>query len=230
MRRPAPSLAQGATAAATIGPVTAPDADRLEIQLASEQLARMRGMLYGYSDLFFRRIRDWAVVTIILLVVGSTDAFPAAVAFVPFLVPFAFLETGYLFFYTVFARRYAERLERRINDLVGRDVLVAHRLEAAYFYSPEAPKIAALSFGNPLGMVTVSTLGYTIGAGLLWLAGFVGLLGFTEGLDGLPGLLPVGALAWTVAIAGYLAWTFLARHDEARLVRELDRWEAATRA
>jgi hypothetical protein len=210
--------------------VTVPDADRLEIQLASEQLARMRGMLYGYSDLFFRRIRDWAVVTIALLVVGSTDAVPAAVAFVPFVVPFAFLETGYLFFYTVFARRYAERLERRINDRVGRDVLVAHRLEAAYFYPPEAPKIAALSFGNPLGMVSVSTLGYTVGAGLLWLAGFGGLLGFAEGLDGVPALLPVAALAWTGAIAAYLVWSFLTRHDEARLVRELDRWETAPRA
>jgi len=209
--------------------VTSADADRLEVQLLSEQLARMRGMLYGYSDLFFRRIRDWAVVTIILLVVGSTDAFPAAVAFVPFTVPFAFLETGYLFFYTVFARRHAERLERRINDLVGREVLVAHRLEAAYFYPPEAPKIAALSFGNPLGMMSVSTLGYTAGAGLLWLAGFVGLLGFTEGLDGIPALLPVAALAWTVAIAAYLAWSFLTRHDEVRLVLELDRWESAFR-
>lgn len=209
--------------------MTVPDADRLEIQLLSEQLARMRGMLYGYSDLFFRRIRDWAIVAIALLVIASTDAFREAVAFVPFLVPFAFLETGYLFFYTVFARRYAERLERRINDLLGREVLVAHRLEAAYFYPPDAPKVAALSFGHPLGFVSMSTLGYTVGAGLLWSAGFSGLLDVADGLDGIPALLPVIALAWTIAIAAYLAWSFLTRHDEARLVRELDRWASAPR-
>ncbi|MEO5884211.1 MAG: hypothetical protein ABIQ58_01670 [Candidatus Limnocylindrales bacterium] len=205
--------------------MTMTDGARLELQLLTDQLGRMRAMLYGYSDLFFRRIRDWAVLAIALLVLGSTDVVPAAVAFVPFLVPFAFLETAYLFFYTVFARRFAERLERRINGLLDADVLVAHRLEAVYFYPPDAPKVAALSFGNPAGLMSVSTIGYTVGAGLLWVAGFSGLLGFAEGLDGLGALLVPAALAWTVAVAGYLAWTFLTRHDEARLVRELDRWE-----
>jgi hypothetical protein len=209
--------------------VTVPDTDALELQLLAEQLGRMRGMLFGYSDLFFRRIRDWAIVSIALLVVGSTGAFPVAVAFVPFLVPFAFLETGYLFFYTVFARRYAERLERRINELVGRDVLVAHRLEMAYFYSPDAPKVAALSLARPLGMMSVATLGYSAGAGLLWIAGFVGLLGFTDANHGLTDGLPVAAAAWTGLIAAYLVWSFLTRHDEARLLSELDRWAGSTR-
>lgn len=206
------------------------DVDREEIQLLSDQLARMRGMLFGYSDLFFRRIRDWAIVAIALLVLGSTDAAPAAVVIVPFLIPFAFLETGYLFFYTVFARRYAERLERRINALVGREVLVAHRLEAAYFYPPDAPKVAAISRGNVIGMMSVTTVGYSIGAVLLWVAGFSGLLGFSDGLDVPGGLLPAAAVVWTLAIAAYLIWSFLSRHDESRLMRELDRWDAATRA
>lgn len=206
------------------------DVDREEIQLLSDQLARMRGMLFGYSDLFFRRIRDWAIVAIALLVLGSTDAAPAAVVIVPFLIPFAFLETGYLFFYTVFARRYAERLERRINALVGREVLVAHRLEAAYFYPPDAPKVAAISRGNVIGMMSVTTVGYSIGAVLLWVAGFSGLLEFSDGLDVPGGLLPAAAVVWTLAIAAYLIWSFLSRHDESRLMRELDRWDAATRA
>ncbi len=81
-------------------------------------------------------------MTLALLVIAGSGIFPAAVIAVPFLVPFAFLETGYLFFYTVFARRHAEYLERAINARFGRDVLVAHRLEAAYYYPPDAPKIA----------------------------------------------------------------------------------------
>ena len=206
------------------------DPDRVELQLLADQLARMRGMLYGYSDLFFRRVRDWAIASIALLVIGSTDLAPAAVVLVPFLVPFAFLETGYLFFYTVFARRYAERLERRINRLVGSDVLIAHRLEAAYFYPPDAPKVAAFSFGNPAGLMSVATLGYTAGAALLWVAGFEGLLRFSADLDGPGALLPVASAAWTLAIAGYLVWTFVARRDEGRLLEELDRWEAAAPA
>lgn len=197
-----------------------------ELALLNGQLIRMRAMLYGYSALFFTRVRDWAIVTIALLVIGSTDVAPAAIAFVPFLVPFAFLETGYLFFYTVFARRYAGRLERRINGLLGHDALIAHRLEAAYFYPPDAPKVAALSSGNLAGFVSVSTIGYTVGAGLLWIAGFTGLVAFADGLTGLAPFLVPAALVWTAAIVGYLAWTFLSRHDERHLIRELDRWEA----
>ena len=209
-------------------PVT--DDERLELPLLTDQLTRMRGMLYGYSDLFFRRIRDWALVSIGLLVIAWSGIAPSAAAIVPFLVPFAFLETGYLFFYTVFARRYAERLERRINRLVGADVLIAHRLEAAYFYPPDARKVAALSLGNPAGLTSVSTIGYTVGAGLLWLAGFSGLLSVADQARGLGAVLVPGALLWTVAIGGYLVWTFWTRHDEERLLAALDRWEPGAEA
>ena len=33
---------------------------------------------------------------------------------------------------------------------------------------------------------------------------------------------PLVALAWTLLITGYLVWTFLGRHDERRLLAELD--------
>lgn len=206
--------------------MTGDEIDELEIRLLGEQLRRMRGLLAAYSALFFGRIRDWAFVSITLLVVAQADVARAAIVFVPFVVPFAFLETAYLFFYTVFARRFAERLEMRLNARLGREVLVAHRLEAAYFYPPDAPKIAALSLGRPLGLVSVSTLGYTVGAALLWLAGFVGLVELAGDDPGPASFLPVVALIWTAVIAGYLVWTFLTRHDEARLVRELDRWHS----
>jgi hypothetical protein len=210
-------------------PSDAPDPE--ELRLLADQLARMRGMLFGYSERFFERIRTWTVVSLLLLVIAGSGIFPAAVIAVPFLVPFAFLETGFLFFHTVFARRHAEYLERAINERLGRDVLVAHRLEAAYFYPPEAPKVAAFSLGRPLGMMSVMTVGYTAGAFLLWLVGIVGMRDFVDQNEAgaLFSLLPVvadtlvpAAIAWTLVIAGYLAWTFLTRHDEERLLAELD--------
>jgi hypothetical protein len=211
------------------GGAAAPDTE--EFRLLEAQLERMRGMLFGYSERFFERIRTYLVLALALLVASGSGLFPAAIIAVPFLVPFAFLETGYLFYYTVFARRHAEYLERTINARLGRDVLVAHRLEAAYFYPPDRPKIAAFSFGNPLGMMSAMTLGYTGGAGLLWITGMIGLLD-------LPNRLPAEwsasqaqatplfagvALLWTVAIAGHLVYAFLGRRDERRLVAELDR-------
>jgi hypothetical protein len=211
------------------GRPTAPDPE--ELRLLADQLSRMRGMLFGYSERFFERIRTYLVLTLALLVVAGAGVFPAAILAVPFLVPFAFLETGYLFYYTVFARRHAEYLEQVINARLGHDVLVAHRLEAAYFYPPDAPKIAGLSLGNPLGMMSAATVGYTVGAALLWIVGMVGLLDLPSRLPAewadaqqaaTPALALV-ALLWTAAIAGYLAFTFLARRDEKKLLAELER-------
>jgi hypothetical protein len=211
--------------------------DEVELRLLADQLARMRGMLFGYSERFFERIRTWAIVSIALLVLGATEIAPAAAVPVPFLVPFAFLETGYLFFYTVFARRHAERLEEAINERFGREVLAAHRLEAAYFYPPDRAKIAAFSFGNPLGMMSVTTLGYTAGAAILWVAGMIGLTAWVGRIQAqyatipdyadlpdpvLLGFLAPSAIAWTMVIAAYLVWAFLTRRDEDRLLRELD--------
>ena len=198
--------------------------DRLELELLVAQLERMRAMLFGYSSLFFARIRDWAIVAIVLLVLGASGLVPVAIVLVPFVVPFAFLETGYLFYYTVFARRHAERLERAINERAGHDVLAAHRLEAAYFYEPDAPKIAAFSVARPLGFMSAVTLGYSFGALLLWLGGIVGLVDFVGSLDepGLMALAVPGALVWTAAIVVYLLWTFLRRPDERRLLEALE--------
>jgi hypothetical protein len=198
-----------------------------ELRLLEAQLERMRGMLFGYSSLFFATIRNWTVACIGLLVLGWSGLLPAAVVPVPFIVPFAFLETGYLFWYTVFARRHAERLEQAINARLGSDVLVAHRLEAAYFYPPDAPKIAALSFGNPLGMMSGVTIGYTFGAAFLWLAGLTSTIAYVRAAGGgifdggLVGLVVPAAVAWTAVIAAYLVWVFLRRADEDRLVAAL---------
>ncbi len=200
-----------------------------ELRLLEAQLERMRGMLFGYSSLFFATIRNWTFVCIGLLVLGWSGVLPAAVVPVPFLVPFAFLETGYLFWYTVFARRHAERLEQAINARLGADVLVAHRLEAAYFYPPDAPKIAGLSFGNPLGFMSAMTVGYSVGAALVWLAGLISTAAYvgdgvdsTSGLDILVSLVVAAAIAWTAVIAAYLVWASLRRADESRLLVALD--------
>jgi len=229
---PPPPSAVGNGAAPGAGDVApgGPAADAAaaaELRILEAQLERMRGMLFGYSSLFFGTIRNWAFLSIGLLVLGWSGVLPAAVVPVPFIVPFAFLETGYLFWYTVFARRHAERLEQAINERLGREILVAHRLEAAYFYPPDAPKIAALSLGNPLGFMGGMTIGYTAGAGLLWLAGLVSTNAYLEGqgaglFDGsLGGLVVPIAVAWTAVIAAYLAWAFLRRPDEERFLAVL---------
>jgi hypothetical protein len=137
-----------------------------------------------------------------------------------FIVPFAFLEAGYTFYYTVFARRHAEFIEKSINARFGRAVLPAHRLEAAYFYPPDAPKLSFLSFARLSGYGSVMTIGYSVAALLLWGAGMEeGLAQVAAG--GLDPALIWAALAWTLGVTAFLLWHFLAKRDEKRLLVEL---------
>ena len=194
--------------------------DRAELRLLEQQLERMRGMLGAYSGLFFRQITVWGVVSIVILALSGLSAGAPIGFLLTFIVPFAFLEAGYTFYYTVFARRHAEFIEKSINARFGRAVLPAHRLEAAYFYPPDAPKLSFLSFARLNGYGSVMTIGYSVAALLLWGAGMEeGLAQVVAGsLD--PALIWAAA-AWTLGVTAFLLWHFLAKRDEKRLLVEL---------
>ena len=196
------------------------DRDRAELRLLEQQLERMRGMLGAYSGLFFRQITVWGVVSLVILALSGLSAGAPIGFLLTFIVPFAFLEAGYTFYYTVFARRHAEFIEKSINARFGRAVLPPHRLEAAYFYPPDAPKLSFLSFARLSGYGSVMTIGYSVAALLLWGAGMEeGLTQVAAGsLD--PVLLWV-AVAWTLGVTAFLLWHFLAKRDEKRLLVEL---------
>lgn len=195
------------------------------IRLLEGQLERMRGMLFGYSQLFFVHMRVYTLVALAILVASLWQPLGGAVLVIPFLVPFVFLEASYLFWYTVFARRHAEWVERALQVKTGSRAPGAHRLEAAFFYDPDGPKIAALDLRRPLSHMSAATLGYSAGAGLLWLAGMLlslDWIGRTADRVPLLDWVPLLALGWTVVIAVYLVWTWLRRPDEQRLLRALD--------
>jgi hypothetical protein len=201
-------------------------------RLLEAQLERMRGMLFGYSQLFFVHMRVYTLVVVALLVASLWQPLGGAVLVVPFLVPFVFLEASYLFWYTVFARRHAEWVERALQSRTESPLPAAHRLEAAYFYAPDDPMIAALDLRRPLSHMSAATLGYSAGAGLLWLAGMILSLDWVErSSDGsILAWVPLVAIAWTAAIALYLIWTWLRRADEQRLLAALDEvYPGATR-
>ena len=196
------------------------DRDRAELRLLEQQLERMRGMLGAYSGLFFRQITVWGVVSIVILALSGLSAGAPIGFLLTFIVPFAFLEAGYTFYYTVFARRHAEFIEKSINARFGRAVLPAHRLEAAYFYPPDAPKLSFLSFARLNGYGSVMTIGYSVAALLLWGAGMEeGLAQVAAG--GLDPALLWAAAAWTLGVTAFLLWHFLVKRDEKRLLVEL---------
>jgi hypothetical protein len=194
--------------------------DRAELRVLEEQLRRMRGMLGAYSGLFFRQITVWGLLSLVILALSGLSAGAPIGFLLTFIVPFAFLEAGYTFYYTVFARRHAEFIEKSINARFGRAVLPAHRLEAAYFYPPDAPKLSFLSFARLSGYGSVMTIGYSVAALLLWGAGMEeGLAQVAAG--GLDPALLWAAVAWTLGVTAFLLWHFLAKRDEKRLLVEL---------
>ena len=194
--------------------------DRAELRLLGQQLERMRGMLGAYSGLFFRQITVWGVVSLVILALSGLSAGAPIGFLLTFIVPFAFLEAGYTFYYTVFARRHAEFIEKSINARFGRAVLPAHRLEAAYFYPPDAPKLSFLSFARLSGYGSVMTIGYSVAALLLCGAGMEeGLAQVAAG--GLDPALIWAAVAWTLGVTAFLLWHFLVKRDERRLLAEL---------
>ncbi len=194
--------------------------DRAELRILEEQLRRMRGMLGAYSGLFFRQITVWGLLSLVILALSGLSAGAPIGFLLTFIVPFAFLEAGYTFYYTVFARRHAEFIEKSINARFGRAVLPAHWLEAAYFYPPDAPKLSFLSFARLSGYGSVMTIGYSVAALLLWGAGMEeGLAQVAAG--GLDPALLWAAVAWTLGVTAFLLWHFLAKRDEKRLLVEL---------
>jgi len=202
-----------------------PPQERLSTTQLDQQLRRMRGMLFGYSNLFFVHMRVYTLTSIALLVASLWAPLGGAVLIVPFLVPFVFMEASYLFWYTVFARRHAEFVERALAARSGSGVPAAHRLEAAYFYDPDDPAISALDLRRPLSHMSVATMAYMGGAGLLWLTSMIIGLDWVDRQVNASVLLawvPIAALVWTVAIAAYLVYTWLRRPDERRLLRELE--------
>jgi hypothetical protein len=202
-----------------------PEQERSAADQLDQQLRRMRGMLFGYSQLFFVHMRVYTVVAIGLLVASLWQPLGGAVLVIPFLVPFVFMEASYLFWYTVFARRHAEWVERALAAHSAGRIPAAHRLEAAYFYPPDDPIIAALDLRRPLSHMSAATLAYMGGAGLIWLTGMilsVDWIGRQSDASPLLGWVPVVAVVWTAAIALYLVVTWLRRSDERRLVEELE--------
>ena len=191
-----------------------------ELRILEAQLDRMRGMLGAYSGLFFRQITIWGVVSLLLLALSGLRAGAPVGVLLLYVVPFAFLEAGYTFYYTVFARRHAEFLERAISARLGREVLAAHRLEAAYFYEPDAPKLSFLSFGRLSGYGSVMTIGYSVAVVLLWGAGFDEALAQVAAGGMHVGVLVAGVV-WTLGVTLYLLWHFLSRRDEERLLAAL---------
>ncbi len=193
-----------------------------QVEVASAQLRRMRGMTALYHRQFFTDIFRTTVVGLVLFGVGFWGIDPAFLA-IPFVALIGAAQTAFDASYLIFARQYAHSLERFINSEIGRDLLVAHKLEEAYLFPLDATKIVTIPLNWPPTWFGFMTFLYTAIGILTYVAGLVLGIGFLR--DATAGwvagyLLSLGVLtALTLAVG---LWWFPGGAGERRLRRVLD--------
>ncbi|HVL54720.1 MAG TPA: hypothetical protein VM344_10740 [Vitreimonas sp.] len=203
----------------TASPLSSSDA----LRVLEGQLGRMRGMLVAYYGAFFR-FTGGGLVAVGALFIG---AFWAPTQAAGLLLPFAILYVGfhaaYLFSYILFARTYATALERRINRMLGTEVLIAHRLEEVYFGSPGDPRLVAGSLRRPLTMLAAETWHFTVMGALFFVVGTIIGASTVERVGPPWSTFYVPAvIGWAVLNGAYLAWYFGVRRDQRAIETILD--------
>ncbi len=196
----------------------------LSKSLLHAQLRRMRGMNYKYHALFFRQINFWIAVNVILLVASLLEPLRAAVLLVPYLILYAAMQGAFHFHYIILTRRYARALEQKLNQLIGNDALIAHKLEDAYLFPIDAPRFVGVSVGNPLTFFSAITFHYGIAGTLTWAFALYRAWQLIPSLA--PNFAPLNfylpvTIVWTLANLFYLAWYFVGQRDEKLVEKEL---------
>ena len=203
--------------------MTQPGVDRL--RALESQLARMRGMDARYHDRFFRDVQFTTTAVVALLAVSLVTDEPRLLLILPFVALMGACQTAFDASYLVFARRLAAAVERRINHLLGDEVLIAHRLEDVYLFPLGRPRIVTLAGGDGFTWFGFMTAFYTVlGMG----AYAVGLVG------GLPSLASSAVPLYLLSLLGPTLfalivgiWWFVAGRGEQRLAGILDPWSVA---
>lgn len=188
------------------------------IDIARQQLGRMRGMTALYHRRFFTDVWLTLLLWLGLAVAGDLGS-ELAFLMLPFVALFGAVITAFDASYLIFARHYAAALERYLNDGLGERVLVAADLEDSYLFPLRERKIVTISrhftwFGFVTAFLTaLGALAYVFG---VYLA--------LESIDGQPASgIYLGALA-TITVASLAAgsWWFVSGTGERRLTDILD--------
>ncbi|MDF1595578.1 MAG: hypothetical protein P1T08_05720 [Acidimicrobiia bacterium] len=190
-----------------------------KMQIAVQQLARMRGMTAMYHRQFFADVRFTLVIgigTVVVAVVYDRRL----IAFLPIIALIGAAQTAFDASYLIFARHYARSLEGYLNRTLKEEILVAARLEDAYLFPLDRPKLVTLPLSGGLTWFGFMTALYTaFGVGFF-------VVGMILAYDALPAQwndVYLGVMALVTAISFAVGWMWFWRGEgEARLRAILD--------
>jgi len=185
-----------------------------ELELAHEQLGRMRGMTRYYHGRFFADTRATAAGILGLFMIGFW-AVPEAFLLIPIVALVGANQTAFDASYLFMARSSAAALENEITSAMRRRILVGSELEDRYLVPLGDRRLVGVSFGQGFtwfGWMTVlyTSLGIAASVSALWLGWDV-----VTGTVRLLYLCVVGGLTVGSLLVG--RWWFVGGQGQARL-------------
>ena len=127
-----------------------------EITILNNQLSRMRSMNKYYHDQFLFDVRILFFFTIIFHYLALSNN--TAHMLIPFISLFGSVLLSFHAHYLIFSRNYSEFIEIKMNNILGNDVLIAHKLENKYLFPINDRKIVVAKLGSEFtwfGFVTL---------------------------------------------------------------------------
>lgn len=194
----------------------------LDVRLAADQLARMRGMTAAYHRQFFSDTTVSTISALVLFIAGWAVA-EEAFLLIPIVALVGAVRTAFDASYLMFARWYSRCLEDDLNRAAGRRILIASEIESSYLFELGSRKVVTVPLAGPFSWFTFVTIFYT--ASGIAVSAFAIALGW-EVLFAAP-----AALAWSYLIvvailtAGALAagsWWFIGGEGERRLQEAIE--------
>jgi hypothetical protein len=190
--------------------------------LAVAQLGRMRAMNAKYHARFFADIR-YSITASLALFVSAAALDGRLLALIPLVAVIGAAQTAFDASYLIFSRQYATRLERWLNQELSTEVLVANRLEEAYLFPLDKPKVVTLAWGSGFTWFGFMTAFYTVIGASVFVVGLVGGAGAIASSNRVFSVAYVLAMAViTLLTLGAGWWWFLGGVGERRLRQILD--------
>lgn len=171
------------------------------------QLERMRGMQSSYHNKFFHwMILTFLVFILLLLLPGSIG-----LLILPFFVVTAGVQASFYLHFCDFARLHSKHLEVKINEILGRHVLIGTELEERYFYPQNSTRVGGIILEAPNRFFNIYTAHWMI----LWLGGFItGLVtAYLVQTFHFFCLYAFAALTWAGLNFIYITWYFAYKKD-----------------
>ncbi len=127
-----------------------------EITILNNQLSRMRSLNKYYHDQFLFDVRILFFFTIIFHYLALTNN--TAYMLIPFVSLFGSVLLSFHAHYLIFSRNYSEFIEIKLNNILGNDVLIAHKLENSYLFPIKDRKIVVAKLGSDFSWFGYVTL------------------------------------------------------------------------